>query len=181
MWLFSQLLFCNNEYLEWIPVRCCSAKQDSFRNFVLTKRSSRLKEVSSSLYFGKIFRVKWFHNEFHCKENHSVHVFCPESTFSRNSINFVFSFRLYSSNGKGKIYGVFFIFGDFQRLLSNLNIWCTYAILNEHMRYLKNIYHTVLFSSEQAAWFLPLIFTVDCRLYNQSYCNSIILGINVGA
>ena len=116
-------------------------KQDSFQESCISHLWC-LRKCLLSLILASFVESYDFITNFIAKEVTLTFTFsCPESTFSRNALNSVFSFRLYSSKGKRKIHWNFCIFGHFGRFLSNLNI-----LQYIYMRYLRNRYHTALSS-----------------------------------
>ena len=119
---FWQLPVFNNEYLERTPLRYHLAKTRSFQeaciNHLRYLRKSLLLHILASFLESNDFITNFI-----TKEDTLYKFSYPESTFSRNSLNSVFSFRLDSFKGKPKIRVNFCIFGHVGRFLSSLNIW----------------------------------------------------------
>ena len=72
-------------------------------------RFSTRKKSCFPSYFYKLFKVKWLHNQFFAKEVALATIFSTKMIFSRNSVDFTFSFWLYSSEQKRGIRGKFSI------------------------------------------------------------------------
>ena len=92
-----------------------SQNKTVFRNLVRCLRKGLLSIISAS--FSKL---NDFIINFVAKEVALDTFVCPESTFSRNITNLVFSFSLWSSKGKRGICGNFYFFSHLWRFLSNL-------------------------------------------------------------
>ena len=126
--------------LEWILLRCFSAKRRQFPRFLYLPHSV-LEEISLSWYCGKKFIVKWIHNRFLVKEMTLITFSFPEMTLSRNSVNSAFLFWLYSSERKRRICRNFSFINQFQRFLSNENT-CHYTDFGNLERILLRCFST---------------------------------------